>query len=107
MLRDDGRRLVTFVQLIEYSTTQPEAVDELLSRWIAESGGQRTATRTRVGRDHHDPQHFVEILEFPSYDDAMRNSHLSVTHAVHEQFVQLCTEPPRFVDLDIVREEKL
>lgn len=102
-----GGRFVTFVQLIEYRTTQPDAVDELLSRWIAESGGQRTATRTRVGRDHHDAQHFVEILEFPSYDEAMHNSQLPVTHGIHEQFILLCTEPPRFVDLDIVREEQL
>jgi hypothetical protein len=98
---------VTFIQLIEYRTTQPEAVDELLSQWIAASGGQRTATRTRVGRDHDDAQHFVEILEFPSYEEAMRNSELPATNGVHEQFVELCSEPPRFVDLDIVREEQL
>jgi hypothetical protein len=78
-----------------------------LSRWIAESGGKRTATRTRVGRDHHDVRHFVEILEFPSHGEAMRNSQLTETQAIHEQFVPLCEEPPRFVDLEIVREEQL
>jgi hypothetical protein len=98
---------VTFIQLIEYRTTQPEAVDELLSQWIADSGGRRTATRTRVGRDHHDGDHFVEILEFPSYDEAMRNSEMPETNGIHERFVQLCAEPPRFVDLDVVREEQL
>jgi hypothetical protein len=98
---------VTFIQLIEYRTTQPDAVDELLSQWIADSGGQRTANRTRVGRDHHDAEHFVEILEFPSHDKAMSNSELPATTAVHDRFVQLCTEPPRFVDLDVVREEQL
>lgn len=98
---------MTFVQLIEYRTTKPEAVDELLSRWIADSGGRRTATRTRVGRDRHDPHHFVEILEFPSHEAAMLNSQLPVTKGIHEQFVELCTELPRFVDLDIFREEQL
>jgi hypothetical protein len=37
----------------------------------------------------------------------MRNSEMPVTNGVHEKFVELCTEPPRFVDLDIVREEQL
>lgn len=98
---------MTFVQLIDYRTTRPEEVDELLTRWIADSGGQRTAVRTRVGRDRHDPHHFVEILEFRSHDDAMRNSELPATNDVHERFVELCSEPPRFVDLDILREEQL
>jgi hypothetical protein len=52
-------------------------------------------------------RHFVEILEFPSHGEAMRNSQLTETQAIHEQFVPLCEEPPRFVDLEIVREEQL
>ena len=49
----------------------------------------------------------MEILEFPSHEEAMRNSVLPETNGIHERFVLLCAEPPRFVDLDVVREEQL
>jgi ribosomal protein S18 acetylase RimI-like enzyme len=93
---------VTFIQLIEYRTTRPEEVSDLLDRWIAASDGKRTATRTRVGRAR-----YVEVLEFPSYEQAQANSTLSETNAVHEEFLGLCEQPPTFVDLDVLRDEQL
>lgn len=98
---------MTFIQLIEYRTTRPEEVSDLLDRWIAASDGKRTATRTRVGRDRNDPTRYVEVLEFPSYEQAQANSTLSETNAVHEEFVGLCEQPPTFVDLDVLRDEQL
>lgn len=99
--------MTRFIQLIEYRTNRPDEVNHLLDEWIAASNGKRTATRTRVGRDHNDPAHFVEILEFPSHEDAMTNSGLPETGAVHEKFVRLCEGPPAFTDLDIVRDQPL
>ena len=96
-----------FIQIIDYRTGQPEAVDDLLSRWIASSAGQRTARRTRVCRDVHDPTHYVEILEFDSAEDALTNSQLPQTNAVHEQFAGLCTAGPSFTDLSVARDQPL
>lgn len=94
-----------FIQIIDYRTECPEAVDRLLTEWINGSAGLRTATRTRVCRDLDDPTHYMEILEFDSYDDAMVNSELAVTNATHEAFVPLCTDGPRFINLDVIRDE--
>jgi hypothetical protein len=96
---------MTFIQLIDYQTTRVEEVQALLTRWIEATGGVRTATRTTVGRDRDDSTHFVEILQFPSYEDAMRNSNLPETHKVHEEFVGLCVEYPKFINLDVIRDE--
>ncbi|AHH95788.1 hypothetical protein GCM10010174_46600 [Kutzneria viridogrisea] len=98
---------MTFIQLIQYRTTQPEEVGELLDRWIATSAGKRTATRTRVTRDRNEPTSYVEVLEFPSYELAMANSTMPETNAIHERFVELCEEGPTFVDLDVLRDEAL
>lgn len=65
------------------------------ARLINGGASLRTATRTRVCRDRDDPTHYMEILEFDSYDDAMVNSELAVTNATHEAFVPLCTDGPR------------
>lgn len=57
-------------------------------------------------RDRHDPTHYIEILEFDSAEDAALNSSLPETNATHEVFVHLCTDGPRFIDLDVVRDEQ-
>lgn len=98
---------MAFIQIIDYRTDCPEEVDRVLTEWINASTGRRTATRTRVCRDRDDPTHYMEILVFDSYDDALVNSELAVTNAIHEVFVPLCTDGPRFINLDVVRDESL
>lgn len=70
---------VSFLLLIDYKTTRVDEVQALLSQWIEATGGVRTATRTTVGRDRDDAAHFIEILELPSYEEAVRNSNLHET----------------------------
>ncbi len=96
-----------FIQLIDYKTTRVDEVQALLTRWIEATGGIRTATRTTVGRDRNDPAHFIEILQFPSYEEAARNSNLPETNKVHEEFASLCVEDPKFINLDIIRDETI
>ncbi len=97
---------MSFVQLISYRTSDPEQVDRLLDDWITDSAGVRTAKRTRVGRDRQDPNRYVEILEFDSYEDAVHNSRLRATTDVDERFRHV-VEDLSFTDLDIVRGEDL
>jgi hypothetical protein len=98
---------MNFIQLIDYKTTRVDEVQALLTRWIETTGGIRTATRTTVGRDRNDPTHFIEILQFPAYGDALRNSNLSETNKIHEEFVGLCVEYPKFINLDVIRDESI
>ncbi|GGM79160.1 hypothetical protein GCM10012275_57200 [Longimycelium tulufanense] len=98
---------MAFVQLIDYRTTEPDEVSRLLDEWIAASKGKRTASRTTVCRDRDDATRYIEILVFPSYEEAMANSNLPETNNIHDRFVELCTEPPTFVNLDVLREEWL
>jgi hypothetical protein len=96
-----------FIQLITYSTNRPDDVDKILSEWIANTAGIRTATRTRVGVDHDHPDRYVEILEFASAADAAINSALPQTYATHHAFAKLSTEGPHFTNLKVVRDEQL
>jgi hypothetical protein len=99
--------MTKLIQLIEYWTDRFDEVDSLLTDWITDSQGRRTATRTRVGQDRHDPQHYIEVLEFNSVEDAELNSQLPVTDAVHQRFVPLCSRGPFFTDLLIHRDTVL
>lgn len=98
---------MTFVQLIEFRTTHPEQMDELLNSWVSATEGKRTATRAVVASDHDRPDTYVEIVEFPSYEEAMRNSQLPETNDVAQRMMALCDAPVVFRNLDVRREQTL
>ncbi|MFE9447278.1 ester cyclase [Streptomyces sp. NPDC006739] len=98
---------MTFVQLIECRTSRFDEMNRLLDRWVEQTKGKRTATHDLVGRDRSDGSHLIEIVEFPSYEEAMRNSNLPETDRIFRQMVALCDEMPTFMDLDVVRDEQL
>jgi steroid delta-isomerase-like uncharacterized protein len=98
---------MTFVQLIDCRTSRFDEMNRLMDRWIEQTKGKRTATHDIVGKDRSDASHFIEIVEFPSYEEAMRNSNLPETDRIFQEMVALCDEAPTFTDLDVVRDEQL
>ncbi|MFF3936098.1 ester cyclase [Streptomyces phaeofaciens] len=98
---------MTFVQLIDCKTSRFDEMDRLMDTWVEQTRGKRTATHAVVGKDRSDASHFIEIVEFPSYEEAMRNSNLPETDKIFRELVALCDEMPTFTDLDVVRDEKM
>ncbi|NED73076.1 ester cyclase [Streptomyces sp. SID9944] len=98
---------MTFVQLIECRTSRVDEMNRLIDTWVERTGGRRGATHALVGKDRSDGSHLVEMVEFPSYEEAMRNSNLPETDEVFRGMVALCDELPVFTDLEVVRDERL
>ncbi|MER5966603.1 ester cyclase [Streptomyces sp. NPDC002057] len=98
---------MTFTQIIDFKTSRVDDMNRLMDRWIEQTKGKRTATHSVLGKDRADSTHLVEIIEFPSYDVAMRNSQLPETDRIFREMVALCDEMPTFTDLDVVRDESL
>jgi steroid delta-isomerase-like uncharacterized protein len=98
---------MTFVQLIDCKTTKYDDMDRLMDSWVEATKGRRTATHAVVGADRARPNHYVEIVEFPSYEEAMKNSGLPETNRIFEEMVALCEEQPTFTDLDVLRDDQL
>ncbi|MGW1404796.1 ester cyclase [Streptomyces sp. NPDC002403] len=96
-----------FVQVIDCKTDRFEDMDRLMDRWAEQTRGTRTATHSLIGKDRSDGSHYVEIIEFPSYEDAMANSGLPETERIFREMVSLCDGMPSFTDLDVVRDEQL
>ena len=67
---------MTFIQLIETTTTRRDELDALAERWRSSTEGRRTARRSTVTHDQDRPDTYILIVEFPSYEDAMANSAL-------------------------------
>ncbi|WP_158847815.1 hypothetical protein [Saccharothrix deserti] len=94
-----------FIQLIEYETHKPEEISRLLDRWREESGDESTVTRTVLTADHDRPNRYISIVEFPSYEEAMRNSNRPETDRFAKEMAALCDGPVQFRNLDVNREE--
>ena len=98
---------MTFVQLIDCRTSRFDEMNQLMDTWVEKTRGKRTATHSVIGKDRSDATHFVEIVEFPSFEEAMRNSNLPETERIFREMVALCDGLPTFTDLDVVRDEQL
>ncbi|MEV7522866.1 ester cyclase [Streptomyces sp. NPDC091371] len=96
---------MTFVQIVDYETKQPEALNALLDKYVAQSQGKRTLTHSIVGKDRESENHYVDVVEFPSYEEAMKNSNLPETDRMFKEMVALCDGMPTFTNLDVVRDE--
>lgn len=90
-----------FIQVIDFTTTRPDDVRELAQRWGADASDNGTATRVYLCRDRDDASRMQMIVEFPSYDEAMRNSGRDETDQFFREFSALCDGEPAFRNLDV------
>ncbi len=91
-----------FVQIIDFET---DRIEEM--RALAEDSEKRLAgreggpTHRLVLKDRNQPGRYLVVIEFDSYEDAMRNSEDPETTKFAEQMAALCTRPPSFTDCDV------
>lgn len=94
---------MAFIQIVEISTARFDEVQSLLDEWSARTDGRRTARHAILAADRDRENTFVEIVEFPSYEEAMTNSALPETATFAERLRDLCDEPPTFRNLEVRR----
>ncbi len=92
-----------FVQLIEFRSDRLEDFDEAVADWMRDIGSERTARWFVLGADRDRPGTHVELVEFPSYEDAMTNSKHPATAAIAERMTALAGGDVTFRNLDVVR----
>ncbi|MFJ4789087.1 hypothetical protein [Streptomyces sp. NPDC088794] len=91
-----------FVQIVDFET---DRIEEM--RALAEETDQRLADRTGgpthrlVLKDRNQPGHYLVVIEFNSYEEAMANSDDPETTRFAQQMAALCTRPPSFIDCDV------
>ena len=94
-----------FMQVIEYRTSQFDEVNKLVDAWLAQTEGKRTVAQGFTGRDREESGKYVDVIVFPSYEEAMRNNDLPETQALAGKMVSLCDGEVTFHNLDVVRED--
>jgi hypothetical protein len=92
-----------FVQIIEYETDRPDEMMIIGEQWrdggAPDVGGP---TRMTVTQDRDNPNRFVMVVEFPSYEDAMANSARPETDDFARRMAALMTSGPTFYNMDVI-----
>ena len=94
---------MAFVQIIDFRTSDIDAIKKSGEEWEAATEGKRTVRREIIGRDRNDPSRYLLLVFFDSYESAMENSQLPETQASAQKFAAL-TDEISFVDLDVIEE---
>ena len=98
---------MAFIQVIEFTTSRPDDVEAVVDKWRRKTEGRRTAQRGTFTQDRERPNTYVQIVEFPSYEDAMANSALPETADFAERLAELSDLAPIFRTLDVERVDEL
>jgi quinol monooxygenase YgiN len=96
-----------FMQIIEFTTNRFDEVEALMNAWVTKTEGERTARQATVTADRDKANTYVQIVEFPSYEEAMANSNLPATGEFAENIAKLCDGPAIFRNLDVRRVDEL
>lgn len=94
---------MNFIQIIELTTTRIDEIEGLMDEWLAKTQGKRKAQRGTLTADRERGNTYLQIVEFPSYDEAMANSKMPETAEFAERISKLCDGPPSFRNLDVRR----
>jgi hypothetical protein len=94
-----------FIQIIEIKTSRIDEVDSLIEERRA-GGGPMPMVRATMTADRDQPDRYLSILEFDSYEEAMENSNHPETAEIAQRVASLCDEPPKFRNLDVRRIEE-
>ncbi len=94
---------MAFIQIIEFTTSDIDAVQAIDEEWLKATEGKRTARREILTRDRNNPDRYFSLVFFDSYESAMENSQLPETQAGAEKY-RASTKDVAFYDLDVVSE---
>jgi hypothetical protein len=97
---------MAFVQIIELTAPDIDAITKLDEGWVAATEGKRTARRQIVARDRNKPDRYLAFVFFDSYESAMENSSLPETQSFAEKY-RAAAQQIAFHDLDVVSDQTL
>jgi hypothetical protein len=95
---------MAFVQIIEMHTRNYDELQALGDEFFAATEGKRTLQHSFVTSDRNDPDRYLILAFFDSYESAMENSNLPETAAFAEKQMPLLDGPSTFYDLDVIED---
>jgi hypothetical protein len=92
-----------FIQIVEFKTSRIDEIETLAGGSAAQRPAGSTVRRATVTADRDRPGYYLSIIEFDSYESAMKNSNRPETSEFAAAMAKLCDGPPKFYNLDVHR----
>ena len=92
--------MAAFVQIIEFKTSRFDELEALAEQYDLNSG-DNTARKVTIAEDRDNPGTFYNVVEFDSYESAMKNSQRPEVGQFAEAMQKICDGPPKFYNLDV------
>jgi hypothetical protein len=103
-LRDEGAMTVepgAFLQLIEFHAADLDRFTALTRQWREQMGAETTARWAVVSADRDRPGTYVQVVAFPGFESAMRNSEHPVTTRFAKEMQEATEGETSFRNLDV------
>ncbi|MER5442621.1 hypothetical protein [Streptomyces sp. NPDC002790] len=98
-----------FIQIIDFESQRFGEMRELLEAFEQRmQGTEGGPTHRMMLKDRDTTGRYLAVIEFESYEDAMRSNEHPEVAELNRQLSALCTRPPAFTNFDLkdVRELK-
>lgn len=94
----------SFVQIIEFSSSNIDEIRQIGEEFRAKRAAEGTGGPVTgvITEDRDRPGHYLNIVEFPSYEIAMENSNHPLTKEFAQRMAELCDGPPSFYNLGVL-----
>ena len=89
-----------FAQLIEWKTSRFDEIEKLNHEW-RERFPTMGPARILICADRDNAGSYVTMVEFSSYEEAMKNSNDPATSEFAKEMGALLEGPPKFYNLDV------
>ncbi|MER5726805.1 hypothetical protein ABT084_00375 [Streptomyces sp. NPDC002138] len=91
-----------FAQIVDFETERIDEVRDLLRAYEADAAGRTsTPTARTLLKDRANPNRYLVLVEFESYETAMANSKAPETSELAQALSALMTRPTVYTDCDI------
>jgi hypothetical protein len=95
---------MSFVQIVEFRTSDLGAIQRADEEWRQATEGKRTVRREVLAADRNQPGRYFVLVFFDSYESAMANSALPETQASAQKWLAASDGEPVFYDLDVLQD---
>lgn len=92
---------MSYVQIIEFVTREPEKVKALGEKYLADSQGRNKVKRSMIYHDRAESRRYIAIVEFESREDAFENDNLPETEEFAEGLTELSDVPLTYRSLEL------
>ena len=97
---------MAFIQIMDFKTSDIDAIRALNDEFEKATEGKRTAQRVVMCQDRNDPDRYLGIIFFDSYESAMKNSNLPETQEIAKAYAA-ATKDMTFHDLDVIEDRSV